>query len=205
MAECNLCCTLYSRMMRWDSRELLPLLGPLTITQMIEEYRKRQNNNFQRKTEVCVQSKTCASVTSSTKILLPWDWTRAFPVTSWQLTAWLASKEDELLCSLPAFLRLKHKVNMKSSTIRHHVTKTCVNESLATRILNRGCRWRRVVKFKTRPLCPVEKVSGTYWVGGWLGLIAGIDEVGKIKISAPIGKRIPNSWLCRDRSVLSRE
>jgi len=37
--------------------------------------------------------------------------------------------------------------------------KTCVNESLATHILNRGCRWRWVVKFTTQPLCPLEKES----------------------------------------------
>lgn len=55
-----------------------------------------------------------------------------------------------------------------------------------------------------RPGHPVPwRVSGTYWIGDWVSLRAGIDEVEKIKMSAPVGNRIPNRWLPRDRILLS--
>jgi hypothetical protein len=45
-----------------------------------------------------------------------------------------------------------------------------------------GTRWRRVVSFTPRPLYPGEIALCTHWIGGWVGLGAGLDAVEKRKI-----------------------
>jgi hypothetical protein len=38
------------------------------------------------------------------------------------------------------------------------------------------------VSFTPRPLYPTEKAPGFHWIGGWVGLKAGLDTVVKRKI-----------------------
>jgi hypothetical protein len=49
----------------------------------------------------------------------------------------------------------------------------------APRILEGG------VNFTPRPLYPWRKSHGTHWIGGWVGLTAGLDTMEKRKIPSP--------------------
>jgi hypothetical protein len=42
-----------------------------------------------------------------------------------------------------------------------------------------------MVSFTPRPLYPRERAPGTRWIGGWVSLKAGLDEVVKRKIPSP--------------------
>jgi hypothetical protein len=49
--------------------------------------------------------------------------------------------------------------------------------------------WRLVDSFTFRPLNPQEKVPGTHWTGGCVGLRAGLDTEANSKICSPGGNR----------------
>jgi hypothetical protein len=40
-------------------------------------------------------------------------------------------------------------------------------------------------------LYPWERTQGTHWIGGWVGLRAGLDTEAKRKSFAPVGDRTP--------------
>jgi hypothetical protein len=54
--------------------------------------------------------------------------------------------------------------------------------------LDLGTTWRRVVKYMRQPLYPRGKSPATHWIGGWLDLKAGLDDVEK-RIFDPAGTR----------------
>jgi hypothetical protein len=54
---------------------------------------------------------------------------------------------------------------------------------VAPRILGIGTRWRWVVSCTPRPLYPRERAPGTRWIGGWVGLRAGVEYGGGEKNS----------------------
>jgi hypothetical protein len=43
--------------------------------------------------------------------------------------------------------------------------------------LDLGTSWRWVVNFTHRPLFRREKAPGTHWIGGWVDLRAGLDDL----------------------------
>jgi hypothetical protein len=43
--------------------------------------------------------------------------------------------------------------------------------------LSLGTRWRWVVSFVSLSLYPMERTSGTHWIGGWVGPRAGLDDM----------------------------
>jgi hypothetical protein len=55
-------------------------------------------------------------------------------------------------------------------------------------LLDLGTGWWRAVSFTSRPLYPKGRARGTYWVGGWLALIAGVDE--NIRIGETLIQRV---------------
>jgi hypothetical protein len=56
-----------------------------------------------------------------------------------------------------------------------------------------GTRWKWVVSFKLRPLCPWGKSPRTHWIGGYVGLRAGLDPVNNQRISYPSRVSNPES------------
>jgi hypothetical protein len=79
----------------------------------------------------------------------------------------------------------KVKVNMFLCLTKHHAMKAHWGSGgIAATILNLGTR-RRVVSFTTGPLFHQGKISGTHWIGGWMGPRAGLDAVGNRKIPGP--------------------
>jgi hypothetical protein len=67
-----------------------------------------------------------------------------------------------------------------------------VSGGIAPRILDLGTRLRWVVSFTPRPLYPRERASGTHWIGGWVGLRAGlIPHILAIRS----GKHKPSWWM----------
>jgi hypothetical protein len=57
---------------------------------------------------------------------------------------------------------------------------------IAPRILDLGARWRWVISFTARP-------PGTHWIGGWVGLRAGLDAEVKRKFPSPCWYTNPRS------------
>jgi hypothetical protein len=49
-----------------------------------------------------------------------------------------------------------------------------------------------VVRFTTQPLHPRERTPDTHWIGGWVGLRAGLDAVVKKKILSPCRESNPD-------------
>jgi hypothetical protein len=48
-------------------------------------------------------------------------------------------------------------------------------------ILDLGTSWRWAISFTPQPLYLRERVHGTHWIGGWVGLATGLDSVEKRK------------------------
>jgi hypothetical protein len=59
-----------------------------------------------------------------------------------------------------------------------------------------------MVSFTLRPLCPREIAPGTHWIGGWVGLRAGLDAVGKINLLLLLGFE-PKFHSCPAPSVIT--
>ena len=58
--------------------------------------------------------------------------------------------------------------------------------STAPLILNLGTRWKYVVNFTIQPLYPPGISHRSHWMGGWVGLTAGLSDLEKKrKISCP--------------------
>jgi hypothetical protein len=50
-------------------------------------------------------------------------------------------------------------------------------------LLNLGTRWGLVVSVTPRPrFTPGKRAPGTHWIGGWVGLRAGLDAGARRKI-----------------------
>jgi hypothetical protein len=64
---------------------------------------------------------------------------------------------------------------------------------IALRILVLGTRWKLVVSFTLRSLCPRERVPATHWIGGWVGPRASLDAVVKRKIPSLYRESEPRS------------
>jgi hypothetical protein len=47
--------------------------------------------------------------------------------------------------------------------------------------LDLSTSWRWVVSFTPQSLCPEERAPGTHWIGGWVDLRVGLDDVEKRK------------------------
>jgi hypothetical protein len=70
-----------------------------------------------------------------------------------------------------------YQVNGK--VIPGHATKAYRNSrSIAPPILNLDTRWRWVASFTPRKLHPRKIITGTHWIGGWVGPRAGLDAIG---------------------------
>jgi len=59
---------------------------------------------------------------------------------------------------------------------------------MSPQILNLSTRWRQVVGFTARPLCPHEIFSCNHTIGGFVGLRASLDAVAKRKNPCPFRK-----------------
>jgi hypothetical protein len=57
--------------------------------------------------------------------------------------------------------------------------------SYSSTILDLSTRWRWVVSFTPRPLCPREVTTGTHWIGGWVGPKVRLNAVEQRRISCP--------------------
>jgi len=70
----------------------------------------------------------------------------------------------------------------------HSITTYWGSECVLQLIPNLGTGRRCVFSFTPWPLYCREKAPGTHWIGGWVGLIAGLDAVAKRKnlIFAPV-------------------
>jgi hypothetical protein len=70
---------------------------------------------------------------------------------------------------------------------KHSAMKTYWGSGcIAPRILEHGTRWRWVVSFTLRPLCPKERTPGTHWIGGWVGSRTVLETVVKRKFPSPL-------------------
>jgi hypothetical protein len=57
------------------------------------------------------------------------------------------------------------------------------SECIEPHFLDLGTSWRRVVNFTPRPLYPRGlSASGTHWIGGWVDLRAGLDDLEERKL-----------------------
>jgi hypothetical protein len=77
---------------------------------------------------------------------------------------------------------------------------------IALLFLDLGTSWRWVVSFTPRQLYPRGKRPSTYWIGGWVGPRADLDDVEKIKFLIlpgqelqPLGRPAPSQSLYRLR------
>jgi hypothetical protein len=77
------------------------------------------------------------------------------------------------------------KLKLSLCLTEHHTMTYCGSRSIAPRILDLSTRWRWVVGFTPRPLCPQGKSPGIHWIGCSVGLRAVLDAVVKTKIPSP--------------------
>jgi hypothetical protein len=65
--------------------------------------------------------------------------------------------------------------------IKHHVMKAYGGVKVQLHAILTTIR-KMEVNFTPLPLCSREAPFGTYWIGGWVGTIAGVDAARKRKI-----------------------
>jgi hypothetical protein len=74
---------------------------------------------------------------------------------------------------------------------------------IAPCILNLGIRWRWVVSSRSVHFTPRVRFPGSHWIGGWVGLRAGLDAVTKKKYHCPCWELNPDRLASSLVSVLT--
>ena len=77
--------------------------------------------------------------------------------------------------------------SVKCKVVPGHALKGCGgSRDIIPLILDLGTRWRWVVKFTPRPLCPPKQTPVSHWTGGWIGPRAGLGDFGEEKNLLPL-------------------
>jgi hypothetical protein len=106
--------------------------------------------------------------------------TWGFGITSWWISEDALTSNEDLIKPNNT---LKKKVKLSRYMPWRHMGGEEIQLLL---ILNLGTRWVWVVSITSRPrFTPEERTPGTHWIGGWVGLRAGLDAEARIKILCP--------------------
>jgi hypothetical protein len=118
---------------------------------------------------------------SSISLTLPFSVLHGYIITSILMLHYLTSVFNTVLLSKSSKGKVVLVLNSLTTTAWRRMGSGCIDP----RSLDLGTSWRWAISFT-----PVERATGTNWIGGWVDPRAGLDDTEKWKIVTPTGLKL---------------